>query len=166
MICKKQTGRSMLEMLAVLAIIGVLSALAVWGLSYAFNKHKANQVLEDVGIGLHSLADRKDEEGEFELNFTPESGYEVRGVMLMSSEGRADFVKVIGVKEKVCDILNKMQGSQLAIYQSYEEGAGLAKLTECTEENTMYITFTPYDENVGGCYPDCGLHSHCINFYE
>ena len=166
MIRTKQNGRSMIEMLSVLAIIGVLVALAVWGIMLAFNKHKANQVLEDVGIGLQSLADRKDEEGEFALNFTPESGYEMRGVMLMRSDGRADFVKVIDVKEKVCDILNKMQGDKLAIYESYEEGAGLTKLTECKEENTMYMAFMDYGTAVGGCYPDCGMYAHCINFYE
>ena len=163
---KKQNGRSMLEMLGVLAIIGVLSALAVWGLRYAYNKHKANQILEDVGLGLQSLADRKDEEGEFELNFAKASGHEVRGVMLMRSDGRADFVKVAAVNEKVCDNLNKMQGDKLTIYQSYGEGAGLIKMIGCAEENTMYMTFMDYGQRVGGCYPDCGLHSHCINFYE
>ena len=156
----------MIEMLTTLAIIGVLVAIAVWGIMLAFNKHKANQILEDASLGLQSLAERRDEEGEVELGFTPESGYETKGVMIMYSEGRADFVKVVAVRQKVCDILNKMQGDKLAIYQSYQDGAGLTKLTECTEENTMYITFTDYGQSIGGCYPGCDNNMHCVNFYE
>ena len=45
---KKQTGRSMIEMLAVLAIIGVLSIAALAGLTYAMNKHRANETIYDV----------------------------------------------------------------------------------------------------------------------
>ena len=43
-----QTGRSMLEMLVVLAIVGVLSIVAVAGLTYAMNKHRANATIYDV----------------------------------------------------------------------------------------------------------------------
>ena len=45
---QKQTGRSMIEMLAVLAIIGVLSIAALVGFTYAMNKHRANTVTHDV----------------------------------------------------------------------------------------------------------------------
>ena len=44
----KQHGRSMLEMLAVLAIIGVLSIAALVGFTYAMNKHRANETIYDV----------------------------------------------------------------------------------------------------------------------
>ena len=36
-----QTGRSMIEMLGVLAIIGVLSIAGLWGYQLAIAKHKA-----------------------------------------------------------------------------------------------------------------------------
>lgn len=45
---QKQMGRSMIEMLAVLAIIGVLSIAALVGFTYAMNKHRANTVTHDV----------------------------------------------------------------------------------------------------------------------
>ena len=38
---KGQRGRSMLEMLGVLAIIGILSITAFVGFNYALNKHRA-----------------------------------------------------------------------------------------------------------------------------
>ena len=44
----KQHGRSMLEMLGVLAIIGVLSITALVGFTYAMNKNRANTTIYDV----------------------------------------------------------------------------------------------------------------------
>lgn len=43
---KVQSGRSMVEMLGVLAIIGVLSIGGIAGYTMAMNRHKANQVVD------------------------------------------------------------------------------------------------------------------------
>ena len=40
----RQDGRSMIEMLAVLAIVGLLSIGAVWGFALAIARHRANQI--------------------------------------------------------------------------------------------------------------------------
>lgn len=45
---KTQSGRSMIEMLGVLAIIGVLSIGGLAGYTRAMNAHQANQVLDYV----------------------------------------------------------------------------------------------------------------------
>jgi len=45
---KKQFGRSMIEMLGVLAIIGVLSIGGLLGYRRAVNNHQANQILDDA----------------------------------------------------------------------------------------------------------------------
>ena len=45
---KLQFGRTMTEMLGVLAIIGVLSVACVWVLNKAFVIHKTNNLLEDA----------------------------------------------------------------------------------------------------------------------
>ncbi len=44
----KQTGRTLLEMLGVLAIVGILSITALVGFTYAMNKHRANETIYDV----------------------------------------------------------------------------------------------------------------------
>lgn len=49
------SGRSMLEMLGVLAIIGVLSITALIGFTYALNKYRANTVIEDVMLAASSV---------------------------------------------------------------------------------------------------------------
>ena len=47
---KNESGRSMVEMLGVLAIIGVLSVVGIAGYTTALNKHKANQILNGASI--------------------------------------------------------------------------------------------------------------------
>ena len=42
------TGRSMVEMLGVLAIIGVLSVAGMAGYSYALVKYKANETMDEL----------------------------------------------------------------------------------------------------------------------
>ncbi len=43
-----QSGRSMVEMLGVLAIIGVLSVGAIVGYSYGMAKYRANETINDI----------------------------------------------------------------------------------------------------------------------
>ena len=45
---KTQSGRSMVEMLGVLAIIGVLSVGGIAGYSKAMNKHKINKTIDEI----------------------------------------------------------------------------------------------------------------------
>ena len=47
---KNESGRSMVEMLGVLAIIGVLSTVVMTGYTTALNKHKANQILNGASV--------------------------------------------------------------------------------------------------------------------
>ncbi len=52
-----QSGRSMIEMLGVLAIVGILSAGGIAGYSMAMNNHKTNAMMEKV----HLIAQRTKE---------------------------------------------------------------------------------------------------------
>ena len=49
---QNETGRSMVEMLGVLAIIGVLSIGGIQGYTYAMNKYRANNVLNEMNIAV------------------------------------------------------------------------------------------------------------------
>ena len=50
MIKQNQSGRSMVEMLGVLAIVGVLSIGGIMGYSYAIDKYRANETMNDLNI--------------------------------------------------------------------------------------------------------------------
>ena len=45
-----QSGRSMVEMLGTLAIIGVLSIGGIAGYSYGMDKYRANTIINDVNL--------------------------------------------------------------------------------------------------------------------
>ncbi|MGN0919545.1 MAG: hypothetical protein ACI4OR_02145 [Alphaproteobacteria bacterium] len=47
---KNETGRSMVEMLGVLAIIGVLSVGGIAGYTMAMNKYRANEILNTASM--------------------------------------------------------------------------------------------------------------------
>ena len=53
---KSKSGRSMLEMLGVLMVIGLIIIAALKGLDIALNKSTANKVMEDVGDAYATMS--------------------------------------------------------------------------------------------------------------
>ena len=51
-----QTGRSMVEMLAVLAIVGVLSIVLMLGYTIAMNKYRANEIIAGVKLRAYAVS--------------------------------------------------------------------------------------------------------------
>ncbi|MBQ3117130.1 MAG: hypothetical protein IJC11_02265, partial [Alphaproteobacteria bacterium] len=49
-IFKNEIGRSMLEMLGVLAVVGVLSVGGIMGYKFAMDKYQANQTVNDINL--------------------------------------------------------------------------------------------------------------------
>ncbi|MDY4884724.1 MAG: prepilin-type N-terminal cleavage/methylation domain-containing protein [Alphaproteobacteria bacterium] len=70
-----QSGRSMVEMLGVLAIIGVLSVGAIAGYSKAMNKYKLNKQTEQISsildyVNIH-MGDFKRSKTSISANMIP-----------------------------------------------------------------------------------------------
>ena len=59
---KLESGRSMVEMLGVLAIIGVLSIGGIAGYTMAMNRHKANEVI--TAASMLSIANQSSQSDE------------------------------------------------------------------------------------------------------
>lgn len=57
---QNQYGRSMIEMLGVLAIIGVLSVGGIAGYSKAMEKFKVNKLVEEYSLLVHGLIEHYD----------------------------------------------------------------------------------------------------------
>ena len=53
-----ELGRSMVEMLGVLAVIGVLSIGAIQGYKYAFNKYNANETINELNLRANDISQR------------------------------------------------------------------------------------------------------------
>ena len=68
---KSQSGRSMVEMLGVLAIIGVLSVGGISGYTISMRKHRANGVIDTVskyGLVAYAECQRKLLSGEIHIS--------------------------------------------------------------------------------------------------
>ena len=88
---KNQSGRGMVEMLGVLAIIGVLTIGSIWGYNYAIKIHRVNEITEMMNrqavlassakaIGVDLPEDEWDTTaGGFEIEYNPT--YEEDGVV-------------------------------------------------------------------------------------
>ena len=128
----KQHGRSMLEMLAVLAIIGVLSITALVGFTYAMNKHRANTIYNDVHLlALHVMDTGK---GRVPADFYSESGLSYDIDTTTYADGFV--VKVAAVSEKVCDRIIEVNDPSIEkIYVGSEE------TTTCSGTQTMGFMF-------------------------
>ena len=95
-----ERGRSMVEMLGVLAIIGVLSVAGIVGYSYAMAKHKANEVAQQTSIAFVRMMS-----GENPQNTTV-TGIEMKGVKVngLNSDNRPIAWQVdFGDNKSVCE---------------------------------------------------------------
>ena len=73
------TGRSMIEMLGVLAIIGVLSVGGIAGYSKAMEKFKINKILDEYSFMLAGIVEHADDLGR--NSYRKESGYFGEGLV-------------------------------------------------------------------------------------
>ena len=126
------SGRTLLEMLGVLAVVGVLSITALAGLTYAMNKHRANSIYNDVHLlALHVMDTGKD---TVPADFYPDSG---RTYSLDTTTYADGFVvKVSDVSEKVCDRIMEVKDASIEkIYVGSEEA------TTCSGTQTLGFMF-------------------------
>jgi len=101
-----QFGRSMIEMLGVLAIIGVLSIGGLLGYRRAVNNHQANVILDDVNRFAFVILERSGLalDAEIDKGDFKESGiYNLKGYQ--SEEAQGFSITVQSVPKGVCEAL-------------------------------------------------------------
>ncbi len=82
-----QDGRSMVEMLGVLAIIGVLSIGGIAGYSWGMDKHVANQILNEINLNSLQLAMLLQRENEDGITLSLGSPYDDEGTFRTGNYG-------------------------------------------------------------------------------
>ena len=163
-----ESGRSMVEMLGVLAVIGVLSIGGIAGYTYAMNRLKANDIIDGVNKRAVAL-----------------STYTLLGTGVSATTLDAEFANKIGdfpvalaaadpgftltvseITRPVCNhVLNN--GVQMArtitlgTTKVWENGVK-ADYTCAEDGNTIVFTFAPA-AGEGGNTPTCGYCQHVEN---
>ena len=115
------SGRSMIEMLAVLAIIGVLSIAALVGFTYAMNKHRANETIYDVmlrGTNVPMVDENyasKPSGHEFRFPGLVNNGRQGTYYPMTTKKdaGSSYYVEATGVTYRVCELILKMNPTDI-----------------------------------------------------
>ena len=128
-ISKNEQGRSMVEMLGVLAVIGVLSVVGIWGYTTAMIRHQANEVLYEahkravVVAGQITLGTKNPSLHEFEGNNTFSGGtfgdtvYGESGQAQWTDEDQLFTLSITDVEGSVCKELDAQAGNEVIYFE-------------------------------------------------
>ncbi len=164
---QNQSGRSMVEILGVIAIIGVLSIGGIIGYSYGMDKYRANQTIHDItlrGMDIIARSENLTPENYEELNtiwenenspiyptdFFYEEEYDRFGIQITGVP--SDVCKIIG--DNIADYIEtriEIEGEEHEIDDNIEE-------CDLSDDNTMFFFFTDRK-----CLPECHSNEECID---
>lgn len=148
---KSQTGRSMVEMLGVLAVMGVLSVGGIYGYSIAMTKNKANELLAEASkratiVTAQILSGNEPHLGDFVSNNN--FGYaEFLGTVDTLND--QFVIRLQNVDENVCKHVKNSVGSATIIRAVSDDCTGL------TFNNDMSTTDTVDPESNECRYSPC-----------
>ena len=162
---KHQSGRTLLEQLAVLAIVAVLVITALAGFTYARNKVMANRILSDVSLAYMDASEQERAVGVYPILFAPESSLFIETERQETASGKqTDLVRVPGVRSSVCKIVHQMtQDSSFVLLDWSDEAQDYVEFTLCSDgDNTMVFA---YGKDIGCTCPEhgtCYLSAGCV----
>lgn len=149
-----QSGRSMVEVLGVLTIIGVLSVCAIGGYGYGMDKYRANQTINDVMLRSIDVITYTLQENELKSKWPSIStvGYPI--TFVEDSNGNYG-IQVERIPTRVCkmvgDSLDTLAEVQIVTSDGYKDDP-----CDASEENTMIFFFTSFSS----C-PKCAEDEFC-----
>ena len=158
---KIESGRSMVEMLGTLAIIGVLSIGGIAGYSYGMDKWRANQTVNDImlrGVDLiNQIAQGREPNLEAEWG-TKGTVYNMEGIYDESSNQYG--IVVDGVPSRVCQIVGEALKNQATVYVNNVDYAANEDTCSSTNSNTMEFYFDNSSGD-GTCMQACTQCQEC-----
>ena len=143
-----ESGRSMVEMLGVLAIVGVISIGGIAGYNYGMNRYRTNEVLDGASKRAYTVAT------QMTLGLTPnlsefkECDATAGGTFqttIQEWDGGEFGIQVNGVKKEVCENILRMMGDNTtlrAVTKSSDEKTDLTA-GDCDDgdNNDLYLVY-------------------------
>ena len=183
------SGRTLLEMLGVLAIVGVLSIAGLVGFTYAMNKHRANETIYDVMLrGTNvPMTDENyaSKPSGHEFTFPDLAAGTYYAMTTKKDSGSSYYVEATGVTYRVCEMILKMNPTDIdrvmvgdTAYAGDTSICGNADglaMKFCFGEDGSICSGTGHDGSGSGSGSgsgtnpdacdgiDCGLHGTCNN---
>ena len=144
-----EIGRSMVEMLGVLAVIGVLSVAGILGYKFAMNKYIANETINELAIRANDIAYQMDKlieanyagEIEMELGNTTRMGYPIMARMSPQYEEYFEIF-LSEVPSDICKLLLQSQWqSPYSIFVGIEEYEATPDICNSAEKVELAYEF-------------------------
>ena len=165
-----ESGRSMVEMLGTLAIIGVLSIGGIAGYKYGMDKYKANQTINDVMLmGVDIITQLSQNRGTPTLSSDwgtkTTAGYDF--TVVQNPEDETQYgIQITGVPTSICKQVGDGLKQTVAVYVGNEDYTSDTETDPCDESdsNTMEFYFEKSAiEPECKTNTDCGEGNYCDN---
>ena len=139
MIKLEEQGRSMVEMLGVLAVMGVLSVSGVAMYTTAMNKHRANELLNAVSMRATALASQRMSGRALSLSGFTDNTQGTSVINVNSENTDAIEITITNVPVAVCKNLYSTKGANVVEMKSGT--TVLNNASACVEGATVSIKF-------------------------
>ena len=154
-----QSGRSMVEMLGMLAVIGVLSIGGIMGYSYGMDKYRANETINDIylrAVMLTTALNQNTTLNSEEWPTTNSVGYPTSFL----DDGIGNIgIRVQDVPSRVCKIVGDALSANTTVYVGNEDYVSLtADPCDASNNNIMEFYFSPTAE--------CETDEDCLKGYS
>ena len=175
-----ETGRSMVEILGVLAVIGVLSVGGIMGYRYAMDKYQANDIISSVKMRSsdiwHRYQDKElpnttEEPKAFaEWSDTTQTGFTITIETIPEIGGFQVVARSIpnGICKQIMNMSTGVIGQDGIKFVNVDTGETLGGISLCEGEETKSIVFTSFlsetnadGKEVGECIIDSQCSSVC-----
>ncbi len=169
----EQHGRSMVEMLGTLAIMGVLSIAGIWAYGVAMDRHKTSTLIQEaqkravIVAGQIGFNNQKPNLSEFEPYNKTSTGEFDKKVYYKDDGLYKQFgIKVSGVKKAICENILRTIGKSTLIRRLSLQETPRTPLTTCNDTNAFLIIYnndmqgavsdTEYATDDSSCKSVCG----------
>lgn len=175
-----EIGRSMVEILGVLAVIGVLSIAGIMGYRYAMDKYQANDIIGSVKMRSsdiwHRYQDRElpntteEPEAFDEWSDTTQTGFPITIETIPEIGGFQVITHDIpnGICKQIMNMSTGVIGQDGIKFVNVDTGETLGDIALCEGEGIKSIVFTSFlsetnidGEEVGECIIDSQCSSVC-----
>ena len=151
-----ETGRSMVEILGVLAIIGVLSIAGIMGYKYGMDKYQANKIINDINLRsvdiIHQLSNGKTPDISSWQN---EDEFYPMKIERNNASGKYAII-VSEIPQQICKMVGNHLNGKFSIYINYKDFN--ENLCVKNDNNIMYFYLSPLQ-----CEPECAQNEYCEN---
>ena len=143
-----QSGRSLVEMLGVLAVMGVLSVAGLYGYSLAMRKHRTNELFRELEFRANQVATkvllgaRPEDVSLPDEAFTSSGSFTFSAIKNTANNNQFKIVVKGKIEDKICSHMYSLLGSNSWILGSGQRNSNYTSSIDCVgQENIEQLVF-------------------------